>query len=213
MGVPEGDMLTVEVRQRVAVPLPLRDPLEEPLGLNVTDGVYDTLEHDEAVSEAVDERQSVGVPEAEIDGVEVRQSVNVDVPLRDPLVEPLGLNVTDGVKDMLEQGEAVCEAVDERQREGVPDTDMETVEVRHRVDVPLPLRDPLEEPLGLNVTDGVYDTLEHDETVSETVDERQSVGVPDAEVVGVEVRQRVDVPLPLRDALGEPLELNVRVGV
>ncbi len=63
----------------------------------------------------MDERQSVGVPEAEVVGVEVRQSVNVDVPLRDPLGEPLGLNVTDGVKDMLEQGEAVCEAVDERQ--------------------------------------------------------------------------------------------------
>ncbi len=81
------------------------------------------------------------------------------------------------------------------------------------MDVPLPLRDPLEEPLELNVTDGVYDTLEHEETVSEAVDERQSVGVPDAVVVGVEVRQRVGVPLPLRDALGEPLGLNVRVGV
>ena len=117
--------------------------------------------------------------------------------------DPDGLNVTDSVGEGLE----------ERHNVGVPEGDMLTVEVRQRVAVPLPLRDPLEEPLGLNVTDGVYDTLEHDETVSEAVDERQSVGVPDAVVVGVEVRQRVGVPLPLRDALGEPLELNVRVGV
>ena len=45
----------------------------------------------------MDERQSVGVPDAVVVGVEVRQRVNVDVPLRDPLGEPLGLNVTDGV--------------------------------------------------------------------------------------------------------------------
>ena len=113
---------------------------------------------------------------------------------------------------MLEHGEAVCEAVDERQREGVLDTDIVTVEVRQRVAVPLPLRDPLGEPLTLNVTDGVKDMLEQGEAVCEAVDERQSVGVPDTVVLGVEVRHRVNVDVPLREPLGEPLGLNVTDG-
>ena len=89
----------------------------------------------------------------------------VPLPLRDPLGEPLTLNVTDGVKDMLEHGEAVCEAVDERQREGVPETDMVIVEVRQRVVVELPLRDPLGEPLPLYVPEGVNETLGEEDGV------------------------------------------------
>ena len=51
--------------------------------------------------------------------------------LREPLGEPLALNVTEGLPDKLGVKDTVAVAVEERHSVGDPDTDMVTLEVRH----------------------------------------------------------------------------------
>ena len=80
----------------------------------------------------------------------------------------------------------------------------ETVEVRHSEDVPLPVRDALGEPEGDTVTEAVEHTVGDELPLSKLL--RVPLAEKDALVVDetVEDRHTEGVPLPEREALGEP---------
>ena len=110
----------------------------------------------------------------------------------------------------------------------------ETVEDRHSEDVPLPVRDALGELEGDTVTEAVEhtvgdgvplskplrvplaekDALVVDETVEDRhtegvpLPEREALGEPEGEEVPDDVEHRVEDGLPLREPLSVPLEVN-----